>query len=179
MRLKPLLSLLAGLAAAWTFGVVQARAEVIRKGDDFFILQIRAPLTAPPERALAGLGAIGQWWNAAHTYSGDAAKMSLPLQVGACLCEALADGGRFEHGRVVLIQPQRSLELEAPLGPLNGRTTRATLVFSWTPLSEDPTLVLSYWVEGEGVGAWAEAVDRVMQSQFDRWAAWVQPNVAQ
>lgn len=148
-----------------------AAAEVVEKGPDHFVLQFQTPLTATPEAAFASLGRIGEWWDSAHTWSGDASNLTLSLAMGGCLCEALADGTTFEHGRVVSLFPERSVGLNAPLGPLKEMASSAVLVFSWSPLSNGPALAMTFVVRGTGVGAYADAVDGVMGGQFARWAA--------
>jgi hypothetical protein len=91
--------------------------------------------------------------------------------VGGCFCEALSDGSLFEHGRVTAVDDDR-LALNAPLGPLKGRATRADLTFSWPEgpsISGEVTgVVMSFVVEGPGLGAFADAVDGVMAGQHAR-----------
>lgn len=157
-------------AAALLACAAPAAAEVVERGPDHFVLQFKGPLTATPEAAFASLGRIGQWWDSAHTWSGDAANLTLPLEMGACLCEAMPDGTTFEHGRVASLFPERSVALNAPLGPLKDMATSAVLVFSWSPLSDGPALAMTFVVRGAGVGAYAEAVDQVMGGQFARWS---------
>ena len=152
-----------------------AAAEVVDRGPHHFLLQFDTPLTATPEAALASVGEVAQWWDPAHTWSGDAANLTLPIQMGACLCEAMPDGTTFQHGRVTSLFPERSIGLHAPLGPLKDLATRAALVFSWSELSGGPALAMVFLVQGEGVGAYADAVDHVMGVQFSRWAAYLQP----
>ena len=50
-----------------------------------------------PDQVYAAIGRVAAWWNPAHTYSGDAGKLSLSLTAGGCLCEALPEGG-VQHG---------------------------------------------------------------------------------
>jgi hypothetical protein len=160
-------------AAVLALTAPAARAEVVERQANGFSLRMSAPANAGWAQAYFAVGDPGNWWNGAHTYSGDATNLSLPLEVGACLCERLADGSIFEHGRVVSLTPQREVRLDAPLGPLKGKTARAELAFSWEP-AERGTVVLTmtFVVEGQGVGSFADAVDQVMADQFQRWAAW-------
>lgn len=94
-----------------------ARAEVVERQANGFSLRMSAPARAGWAQAYFAVGEPDSWWNGAHTYSGDAANLSLPLEVGACLCERLADGSIFEHGRVVSVTPHLEVRLDAPLGP--------------------------------------------------------------
>jgi hypothetical protein len=95
-------------------------AEVIEKDADHFVLRYSVGLETTPDDIYGAIGEVGQWWNGAHTYTGDARHLTLPLNVGACFCEAMPDGTNFEHGRVVEADPNLGVLLDAPLGPLKG-----------------------------------------------------------
>lgn len=162
------------IARALTLLASPAAAEVVERGPDHFVLRYETGLETTPEDIYGSIGDIGQWWDSAHTYSGDARNMTLPLEVGACFCERLADGSDFEHGRVVAADPETGVLLNAPLGPLKGKTTRADLSIGWSGANAGWTLVMTYVVRGEGVGAWADGVDAVMQGQYTRLTHYVE-----
>lgn len=162
------------IAGALTLLASPAAAEVVERGPDHFVLRYETGLETTPEDIYGSIGDIGQWWDSAHTYSGDARNMTLPLEVGACFCERLADGSDFEHGRVVAADPETGVLLNAPLGPLKGKTTRADLSIGWSGANAGWTLVMTYVVRGEGVGAWADGVDAVMQGQYTRLTHYVE-----
>lgn len=148
-------------------------AEVVERNANGFSLRMTAPANAGWTQAFVAVGDVPHWWNDAHTYSGDAANLSLPLAVGACLCERLADGSTFEHGRVIGVTQEREVRLAAPLGPLKGKASKAELTFGWAPDARGGVmLTLTFEVEGEGLGAFADPVDQVMTDQFQRWAGW-------
>ena len=151
-----------------------ARAEVTATTDTGFTIVHKAKLTAPPARAYAALGEVGGWWDDAHTYSGKASNMTLPLEAGACFCERL-DGGGVEHGRVVLAMPGSTLRFEGALGPLQSEGVSATLTFDLKPAGEGTELTLTYKVGGyhaQGVRQWAAPVDQVLGVQVARLAAY-------
>lgn len=161
------------VAALLAMTATASRAEVVERRADGFSLRISAPARAGWGQAFFSVGDVGRWWNAEHTYSGDAGNLTLPLEAGACFCEALPDGSTFEHGRVASFDQRHEVRLNAALGPLKGRATSAVLVFGWNDtIGADQLLTLTYLVEGEGLGAFAEAVDQVLTDQFGRWAAW-------
>lgn len=150
-----------------------AAAEVVDRQDNSFTLRMSAPVDAGWGQAFLAVGDVRHWWNADHTYSNNAANLSLALEPGACFCEQMADGSTFEHGRVVAVDARHGVRLDAPLGPLKERATRASLTFGWTDtIGRDQVLTLTYVVEGEGVGSLAAPVDEVLTDQFARWAAW-------
>lgn len=76
-----------------------AAAEVVSRGPDGFILKFSRTADIDPARIPAALRALPKWWEASHTYSGDADNLSLDLMPGGCWCERLADGTEFDHGR--------------------------------------------------------------------------------
>ncbi len=149
-----------------------ASAEIMSRTPDSFTLRYAGSVGVGRGDVFGVITSISQWWDGTHTYSGDAANLTLGLEVGGCFCEALPDGTTFEHGRVTVFDDDH-LTLNAPLGPLKGRATRADLTFSWPEnealLADDETgVVIIFVVEGPGVGAFADAVDTVMLSQHER-----------
>mgnify|MGYP003673037717 CR=1 FL=1 len=162
-----------GAAALALFAAGPAAAEVVERHDDGFTLRMSAPASAGWGQAFFAVGDVDRWWNADHTYSSDASNLSLPLEPGACFCEQMDDGSTFEHGRVIAVDARHGVRLEAPLGPLKGRATRASLTFGWNnTVGNDQILTLTYIVEGEGLGPMAGPVDQVLTDQFARWIAW-------
>jgi hypothetical protein len=151
-----------------------ASAEVIEKDADHFVLRYSVGLETTPDDIYGAVGEVGQWWNPSHTYSGEAANLTLPLAVGGCFCEALKDGTRFEHGWVVEADPETGVLLAAPLGPLKGKTTKADWSLGWSPANAGWELVMTYVVRGPGVGALAEPVDGVMGDQFSRLTRFIE-----
>lgn len=156
------------------FSAAPAVAEVIERGADHFVLRHSTALEASSEDAWLAIADIGQWWDAAHTYSGDAANMSIQVRPGGCFCEANVNGASFEHGRVVEADPETGLRLDAPLGPLKGRATRADWSVGWTGANRGLEIVMTYVVRGPGLGAFADGVDGVMTTQFRRMVRFIE-----
>lgn len=167
--LKPLIA-----AAALSLFALPAAAEVVERSADHFVLRFEVGLETTPEDIYGAVGEVGRWWDSAHTYSGDAANMTLPLEAGACFCEAMANGTAFEHGRVVQADPGTGVLVDAPLGPLRGRAVTAQWSIGWSGANRGYTLVMTYVVRGPGLGAMADPVDGVMGVQFSRLARYVE-----
>lgn len=163
--------LLAAATLAFAVLAAPAAAQVIERSPDHFVLRYEIDLESPPEDMWASLEDIGQWWDGAHTYSGDAANMSLSLEPGGCFCERLADGTLFEHGRVREADRETGVLLDAPLGPLKDKATMARWSIGWTgaPGGGGWRLVITYVVRGPGLGAYADGVDSVMRIQYGRF----------
>lgn len=164
---KRVARMLAVLAALAPVGLArEAAAEVIERSEDHFVLRYATAMEAPAEDVWASVGDLPLWWNPDHTYTGDVANLTLSLTPGGCFCEKLADGTTFEHGIVREADPELGVLFEAALGPLKGKTTLARWEFGWTGSGGE--VVMSYMVRGPGLGAFADAVDGVMQDQYSR-----------
>lgn len=167
--LKPLL-----IAAAFALAASPASAEVVERSADHFVLRYAVALEASPEDFIDALEHIGEWWNPAHTYSGDARNLSLALDPGTCFCEAMPDGSTFDHGGVYEYDPGTGVLIDAALGPLRGKTTLSNWSIGWTGANRGSELVMSYVVRGDGVGAMADGVDAVMDDQFQRMVRFIE-----
>lgn len=154
-----------------------AAAEVVQRSADSFTLRYELGAEIDPGDIPGSLSDVGRWWDSAHTYSGDAANLSIDMTPGGCWCEKLADGTDFEHARVVSIDGTR-LVFDAPFGPLKGRATRAVLVVTWPPASHGWTPTWEMTVEGPGLGAMADGVDAVMQAGYRRWLRYLETGEA-
>ena len=150
-----------------------AAAEIASRSEDAFTLTFSTRTQYGPGRITGSLEGLQHWWDPAHTYTGDAANLSLDLTPGGCWCERLADGADFDHGRTVSVTPGEIL-FHAPFGPLRAMATRADLTVAWSLVGREMEPSWTFVVEGPGVGAMAEAVDGVMEGGFRRWIHWLE-----
>lgn len=156
------------LGATFILLAAPASAEVVSRSENGFVLRFEMQSDASPEQMIAAVRALPEWWDPAHTYTGDADNLSLAFEPGGCWCEARADGTTFRHAEVVEIAPNR-VTMNAPLGPLHGRATRADL--AWTIGGHTPgdTIALQFTVEGPGLGPMADPVHTVMSQGWSRY----------
>lgn len=149
-----------------------AVAEVTTTASDHFAVALTATSTAPPASVYRALvNDVGRWWSPDHTFSGDAANLSIDGRAGGCFCEALPDGGSVRHMEVVLAEPGSTLRLSGGLGPLQGAAVAGTLTVAITPAEEGSSVRLDYLVSGYSqppLDQWAGAVDRVLAEQLAR-----------
>ena len=54
-----------------------ASAEVVDKSPAGFTTKTTVAIAAPPAQVYAMLARVGEWWDPAHTYSGDAKRMTI------------------------------------------------------------------------------------------------------
>ncbi len=162
-----------------------AQAEVKTAASDGFVIAYTARIDAPAAKVYAALPAIDRWWTSAHTWSGDAANLSLRAEPGGCFCERWKDGG-VEHGRVVMVINDQLLRVQTALGPLQGRAVIGVLTFQIKP-DESATgsratlLTLTYVVNGASASALdksAPAVNEVLGEQFARLVRFIETGKA-
>lgn len=166
--------MVAGLAALAMTGA--ARAEVVDKGPQGFRLKVVRQVAAPPAKVYAALGEVGRWWSDAHTYSGKAANMTMPLTANACFCEALPGGGGVRHGVVELVIPGQTVRIDGAFGPLQDEGVSGALTFQLKPADGGTELTMTYNVGGarDFIVGLAPAVDGVITQQADRLKAYVE-----
>jgi uncharacterized protein YndB with AHSA1/START domain len=154
-----------------------AFAEVASSTPYGFETLATVDIAASPEEVYAALGKIGQWWDPEHTYSGDAAKLSIVLRPGGCFCERLDGGGGIEHMRVVYARPNDTVRLRGALGPVQAEGADGALTWSLKPADGGVSVTQRYVVGGyirSGSEKLAPAVDRVLSTQLARLKRYVE-----
>ena len=167
MRHKLIVLLGAALAAA-----SPAHAEVAGSGGSGFVSHNEVLVDATPAEAWATMVQPGQWWNGAHTYSGNAANMTLDARAGGCFCETVpGSGGEIEHMRVLYTAPGEALRLSGGLGPLQSEAVTGVLTMVLTPEGDMTRISWDYIVGGYARMALADLaplVDQVVGEQLLR-----------
>ena len=152
-----------------------AAAEVVKATPAGFESKHVATIAAPADRVWAVLIAPSRWWSKDHTYSGDAAGLSIDPRAGGCYCERLKDGGSVEHMRVVYAQPSTTLRMTGGLGPLQGEGVQGAMTVTLAPEGAGVTKVTVSYVVGGYIRAGAErispGVDMVLDQQVQRLKA--------
>lgn len=149
-----------------------ATAEVRSATPSGLVVEAKLIVPVSPADAYAALGRIGEWWDSAHTYSGDARNMSIELRPGGCFCERIpTDGGAIEHGRVIYAQPGQTLRFTGGLGPLQSEAVVGTLTWSLQPAEGGTEITQTYVVGGYSRTSFetmAPLIDMVMTTQLQR-----------
>ena len=170
------------LAAAAAFGALAcatpAAAEVVETRADGFTTRASAAIAEPPMEVWLALTKPGEWWNDDHTWSGDAANMTLTPQAGGCFCEKVPGGdtaggfamdGSATHATVVLANPLKVLRMRGGLGPLQSEPATGVLTITMEAIDGGTQVFWEYNVGGPmryPIDTISKAVDGVMSQQL-------------
>ncbi|MEO1078105.1 MAG: SRPBCC domain-containing protein [Pseudomonadota bacterium] len=153
-----------GILLTGTIGLTTpAHAEVISASANHFALRHEGITSLSVEETWQRLINPASWWDSSHSYSGDAANISLELEVGGLWREDW-DGGSVAHGTVLFIDEGKALRLEAPFGPLQGMGAYVIWTITLEPAEEGTRVVFEESAVGPPVtdyGEMAKAVDFV------------------
>jgi uncharacterized protein YndB with AHSA1/START domain len=162
--------LIALLMLSTMYAVVHA--EVKQGSTDGFIVEHRFHITATPAQAWEALGHPELWWPKDHTWSGSASNLSLKTELGGCFCERWKDGGA-EHGRVIMVQREKLLRMNAALGPMQDMAISGVLSIALAKKDDGTDAVVTYRVSGtaeHGFDKFVAGVDQVLGQQFGNFA---------
>jgi uncharacterized protein YndB with AHSA1/START domain len=165
------------LSLALLVGTDAARAAIVDSQPDGFEGRETVDIAAPPAKVWAAITRIGAWWDPVHTYSGDAAALSLDPTLGGCFCERLPSGGGVRHMQVVYVRPGETIRLEGALGPLQALGAVGHMTLSLSADAGHTTLSMTYDVGGYakgGLGDLAKPVDSVLGVQVGRLKRYVE-----
>lgn len=155
-----------------------AVAEVIAETDRGFVTRDEAVVDATTKEVWLALIGPSQWWNQAHTWSGDSENLSLRPQAGGCFCERIPEDpdpekitleGSVEHMRVIQSYPERALRMQGALGPLQSEPVSGILTIAISEVDDGTRIVWEYAVGGEmrfEIPVISKAVDGVMTQQL-------------
>lgn len=155
-----------------------AHADVVAQVDDGFVSRTIVAVDASPATVWKRLIDPAAWWSSDHTFSGDAANLSLDPVAGGCFCERLpgeakagkpgpARGG-VQHMRVVFVDQAKALRLIGALGPLQSEAVNATLTITLKPVGKGTRILFEYVVGGYmryPIDKISDAVDTMLGGQ--------------
>jgi uncharacterized protein YndB with AHSA1/START domain len=125
---------------------------------------------ATPEVVWAQLTRISEWWSADHTWSGDAANLSLNLTPGGGFDETLPDGGFVRHMAIIYCAPGKKLRMTGVLGPLQEFALQGTMTIDLEKTDAGTKLVMTYHLTGPytpGLDKVAAIIDKVLTEQLE------------
>lgn len=169
-------------AAACALCALPAHAEVHDSNAAGFAVRATAEVPASPDAVWETLLDPAEWWAGNHTFSGDAANLSLDPRAGGCFCELLPNTtnkqdvprGGVQHMQVVYIEKPKTLRLSGALGPLQSEPVVGTLTFVIKADASGTRINAEYAVGGYmriPSERMAPLVDKVITEQVGRLAA--------
>ncbi|SHN60785.1 SRPBCC family protein [Erythrobacter sanguineus] len=185
----PKIRLPIGAAALALVSGAPAAADVTGSSDNGFVSRHEAVVSATPTEVWLALISPAGWWRAEHTWSGDAANLTLTPQAGGCFCEKIPEvdepggftlEGSVEHMRVIQASPQRALRMQGALGPLQSEPVTGILTIAISEAPQGTRIVWEYNVGGSmryEVPVISKAVDGVMGAQLTALAGLLGPVV--
>ena len=148
------------------------RAAVVDSSAAGFTVKITLNIQATPDDVYRRLvHNVGEWWNPAHTFSGDARALSIDNRAPGCFCERLPNLGTARHMEVVRASPGEKLVMLGALGPLQPFAVTGAMTIDLAPDAGGTKLVATYAVGGyfpAGLNTWAAPVDSVLTEQLTR-----------
>ncbi len=155
-----------------------ARGEVVDISASGFTTRNTAVIAAPPSMVYVRLvDDIGKWWSPEHTYSKNAANLSIEARAGGSFLETLPGGGSVLHFAVVNAEPGKLLRLSGAMGPLQSMGVSGSLTWQLMPEGDRTQVVLTYAVGGYLPGGFdkiAPVADKVLAEQLGRLKAYIE-----
>jgi uncharacterized protein YndB with AHSA1/START domain len=147
-------------------------AEVMEAGENGFTVSHSLATAAEPFVVYRTMVAhIDQWWNPAHSWSGEAANLYVKAERGGCFCERLPNGGFAEHLRIIYLAPGAEIRFDGTLGPLQTMSVQGRMTWSIEKAEPGSRVTFTYRVFGHpegGLTGLAPAVDGVIGEQLQR-----------
>ena len=151
---------------------------VTSSGPSGFEIRNETVIAAAPDEIYTALTRrVGSWWDADHTYSGDARNMRIDARPGGCFCEKIPGKGAIEHMRVIYVSKDEVLRLSGGLGPLQESGVAGTLTWSLKSAEQGTIIVQEYKVGGYLTGGFSEMaplVGQVLEVQMQRLKRFVE-----
>jgi hypothetical protein len=157
-------------------------AEVADAAAAGFTVKLAVSVQAPPQEVYRRLvHNVGDWWDSAHTFSGDSHNLTIDDKPMGCFCEKLPGGGGARHLEVVNADPGKTLVLIGGLGPLQSMAVTGSMTIQLAAAGEGTKLGVVYTVTGYlpgGLNGLAAPVDSVLAAQFTRLKSFVESGKA-
>jgi uncharacterized protein YndB with AHSA1/START domain len=153
-------------------------ANITASSPDGFVSEHVLDVRGTPAEVYAALtDDVSRWWDAAHSYTGDAHNFSMDARAGGCFCEDFPNGVSVQHMRVLYADPGRYLRMEGGLGPLQPIPLTGVMDFELMATEQGSRLTFRYSVHGPasaGIEGMAAPVDAVLLGQLKRLQAYVE-----
>jgi hypothetical protein len=146
-------------------------ADVVDSASGGFTVRTTLNIQAAPEAVYRRLINVGDWWNPAHTFSGNSHNLRIEEKAMGCFCEKLPNEGSVRHMEVVFLAPGKMLVMSGALGPLQSMAATGSMTIQLAAAEGVTKLAVTYAVTGylpAGMNTLAVPVDGVLKEQFTR-----------
>ncbi len=155
-----------------------AQADVVEQGPESFVSRNVAIVSAKPRDVWLALIEPAKWWNDQHSWSGDAANLTITPKAGGCFCERLPAKESFDmpglegsaqHMTILQANPDVALRMRGGLGPLQSEPVDGVLTIALKPVEQGTMITFEYVVGGPmrfQTSEISRAVDSVMLQQL-------------
>ena len=171
-------------AALAAISIASAHAAVTGASANALALSETVHVAAAPGKVYAALIRPSRWWSSDHTFSGNAANMSLDARAGGCWCEKLPGVGSVQHMTIIYADPGKKLRLSGALGPFQGMAVDGVMTWTLAPSDGGTDVTMTYSLSGAvdgGFQSMGPAVDGVLGEQITRLKQFIEagsPGVA-
>ena len=160
-----------------------AFAEVTDAGEGGFVSVNEVIIDASRQATWnAAIKDIGTWWDADHTVSGDASRLSITAVPQGCFCESFGAGAGVVHLTVTMVSPGVVIRFTGGLGPLGLMGVNGNMTWEFDDADEGTNVRFTYAVGGyhpEGLDTMAEPVDFVIGEALARLKAHIESGDAE
>ncbi len=145
-------------------------SDVISSSDHGFEISIERTVMTDQKTAYEQFLRIGEWWNADHTWFGDAGTLSIEAKAGGCFCEKSGDK-EVLHMTVSYVEPGKEVRMLGGLGPLQMMGVHGGMSWQFVAVGENETKIIHHYqvtgyMEG-GLTSLAPIVDQVQTIQVE------------
>lgn len=159
-------------------GLSTARAEVIDSSAIGFTVKHTVIIASDASDVYHSLVVdVGNWWDSAHTFSGNAHNLFIDDRAGGCFCEKLENGGSVHHLEVVFAAPGKTLRMRGALGPLQSMAVTGSMTWSLFKTDGGTKVEVMYNIGGYlpgGLQTMAPLVDKVLFEQLNRLKEYIE-----
>jgi hypothetical protein len=167
------------LTALLVLPLVQpAVADVVDSSPYGFTVKMTLNIqSAPADAYRKFVRNVGDWWNASHTFSGDAHNLSIDDKAMGCFCEKLAKQGSVRHMEVLTVGPGERLVMSGALGPMQTLAAAGTMTIQFSAADGGTKFEMTYTIAGylpAGMNTFAAPADGMLKEQFTRFKNYVE-----
>ena len=151
-----------------------ANAEITDQSTQHFVVAEQFKSNKSLAEVYRQFTQVSQWWEADHSFLGNADNLFFDFDKQRCFCEKVDGGGFIQHLEVIHVRPQKQVVFNGGLGPLQDQPVIGKMIWTFELVDKAVLVKVEYRVFGMiigGMGQWPKAVDFVVTTQVKRLKA--------